>query len=76
MEMDSCAFDIGDSCRALTKKECEGCALYKTKEALKAGRTKAAQRIATLEPECREYILQTYHTGPRPFYKLERTCKK
>ena len=74
--MDSCAFDIGDSCRVLNEKECKGCGFCKTKEALKAGRTKAAKRIEHLDPTFREYIKQKYHTGPRVFYKTERTCKK
>lgn len=38
--MEKCTFDKGDICYALTKKKCENCKFYKTKEQFLANRKK------------------------------------
>ncbi len=37
-EKEKCVFDKGNKCGALTKKDCEGCNFYKTKDQLINGR--------------------------------------
>lgn len=48
------------SCQALTKKKCDGCSFYKTKEEFEAGQKKAMERIKTLDKNLQEHIKETY----------------
>lgn len=65
--MNKCVFDEEDKCRALNEKDCDGCRFYKTKEELTEGREKAAERIAQLAPEHRDYIRRTYYGSKTTF---------
>ncbi len=61
--MENCAFNNGDNCVALTKKECEGCAFYKTREELVEGRRKATERINGLPGALQTRISNKYYSG-------------
>ena len=61
-----CAFDREEKCSALTKKSCEGCAFFKSKEKLEEGREKAQKRIRKLPLSMREYIFDKYYIGLKP----------
>lgn len=59
---DRCAFDEGKKrCRALNKKECQGCTFFKTEEELAAGREKAGERIKSLGVDEQIAIDKIYH---------------
>lgn len=66
--MSNCVFDNENSCRVLNEKDCLGCSFFKTEEALKEGREKAAIRIAQLEPEFQAHIRHK-HYGGRSIFK-------
>ena len=59
--MDKCAFERGNTCVALNRKECENCAFRKTKEELQRGRQKAFAHINSLPVVERVHILETYY---------------
>ena len=61
--MNKCVFDNEDSCRALKEKDCLGCSFFKTEEALKEGRNKAAIRASQLEPEFQLHTRHKYYGG-------------
>ena len=60
--MNDCVFSIRTKCDALTEKNCEGCLFRKTREELRQGRAKAAERISSLPPYQQEHIRLRYHT--------------
>lgn len=59
--MDGCVFERGAQCSALSKKDCAGCAFYKTAEDHEASAKSAMDRILGLGKERRDYLLVTYH---------------
>ena len=59
--MDSCAFENGNECNALTEKHCIGCKFRKTEEELLRGRLKAVTRIGNLPDGSRTYIFGKYY---------------
>lgn len=65
--MEKCVFDMGDKCKAMTKKKCLCCHFQKTAEELEAGREKAAKKVSQLEPALQEYIRHKYYGGRRAF---------
>lgn len=46
--MNTCTFDCGVFCSALTDKKCEGCKFRKSEDELLEGRQKAEKRIMKL----------------------------
>ena len=58
-----CAFDEGAKCSALTCKQCDGCAFFKTPEQLAAGRKAADDHIDSLPKETRDHIRAKYPRG-------------
>lgn len=67
MNKERCAFDYGESCKALKDKVCLGCSFYKTQEELDEGRDKAAKRVSELEPVHRRNIGDKHYGGRRVF---------
>lgn len=59
--MESCVFDNGKKCAALTSKKCEKCSMRKTEAELAEGRAKAMDRLETLPPEQYDTIMRKYH---------------
>lgn len=59
--MKNCAFDLGDMCSALSTKQCVGCNFCKTKEELKEGRQKAAERLDYLPKKKQIHIARKYY---------------
>lgn len=59
--MESCVFDCGEKCSALTKKKCKKCSMRKTEAELEEGRAKAMKRLETLPPEQYDTIMKKYH---------------
>lgn len=69
-----CAFDCGDSCKAMKEKICIGCSFYKTQEELEDGRDKAAVAVANLEPKLKNHIRKKYYGGRRAFKDEWEKC--
>ena len=67
MNKERCAFDKGESCKALKEKTCLGCSFYKTQQALDEGRDKAAIAVSNLAPKLRNHIRGKYYGGSRLF---------
>ena len=65
--MENCAFNNGDTCMALTYKQCEGCSFYKTREEVDAGRKKAKERIDKLPNEVHNHISRKYYSSGRAY---------
>ena len=65
--MDKCAFDLGEKCAAMTERKCPGCHFFKTQEELKEGRDKAAKRVASLDPDLKQYIRHKYYGDRRRY---------
>lgn len=61
--MDKCAFDLDVKCSALTKKECDGCAFYKTKAQLNEGRKRALRLLGKFTPQQRQALRERYYNG-------------
>ena len=60
--MNNCAFDNGNKCIALCKKQCVGCTFRKTEEEVQEGRRKAKERIKRLPLITRIYITRKYYS--------------
>ena len=59
--MKECAFNKGYECSALNDMQCEGCAFFKTKDELVAGRLKFFARLPLLPKVQRTHIMETYY---------------
>jgi hypothetical protein len=59
--MCECVFDNGNSCEALTRRRCAGCAFRKTEKELLAGREYAAELLDRLPREQRKAIEEKYY---------------
>lgn len=64
-----CAFDKGETCDALTMKECLGCRFRKTQYELDCGREKADDRIASLPEDLRDKIVKKYRSISASIWK-------
>lgn len=63
--MNDCVFSLRTKCEALTEKNCEDCPFRKTRDELRQGRAKAAERIRSLPLNKQEHIRLKYHTRCR-----------
>jgi hypothetical protein len=61
--MSKCAFEYGEHCLALTKKNCTGCRFKKTEEQLEAGRKKAQLKLLMLPKRKLNAIRSKYYKG-------------
>lgn len=50
-------------CLVLTTKDCSKCPFYKTREQFKEDRTKALDRLNTLDKEYKSYIMGKYYSN-------------
>lgn len=64
-----CAFDRGETCAALTLKECIGCHFRKSQDELDAGRERADDRIASLPDEVQDKIAKKYRSISASIWK-------
>lgn len=55
------------TCKALVKKQCEGCNFYKTKKEYEDGKQKSIKRIKTLGELTIRNIEDKYYDGKRIF---------